>query len=289
MESGKGRWRESGKSVDNRLENKTENKTESKTDNRLERGWKGVNGLTTVTFRSKTPAEILKLCAESGIQGIEWGGDVHVPPGDISLAERLGKETRDMGGIVTSYGSYCRLGEKNGKQDFHAAADTAKALGAPLIRIWAGRTGSEQCSSKERTAMTEELKELCGIAAARGLAVGLEYHRGTLTDTKESTLKLLEDAGCSNLYTYWQYNPDVTHEEHLEELRLLRPYLCAVHVFHWKPDNIRCALKDGEREWEQYMELLADFHGPFLLEFVKDDCEEQFMADFAVLKSWRKG
>ena len=45
-------------------------------------------GLVSVTFRKLEPAEIVDLVKQAGLQGIEWGGDIHVPHGDIQRAKR---------------------------------------------------------------------------------------------------------------------------------------------------------------------------------------------------------
>ncbi len=39
-------------------------------------------GLVSVTYRALPPAEIIALTAAAGLKGIEWAGDVHVPPND---------------------------------------------------------------------------------------------------------------------------------------------------------------------------------------------------------------
>ena len=45
-------------------------------------------GLLSVTFRHLPFERIIELAAEAGLDGIEWGGDVHVPPGDLKQAEK---------------------------------------------------------------------------------------------------------------------------------------------------------------------------------------------------------
>ena len=46
-------------------------------------------GLVSVTFRDKTPEEIISTVKQCGLEGIEWGGDVHVLPGDVSRAREI--------------------------------------------------------------------------------------------------------------------------------------------------------------------------------------------------------
>ena len=38
-------------------------------------------GVCSVTFRALSVEEVAQLAASAGVQAIEWGGDVHVPPG----------------------------------------------------------------------------------------------------------------------------------------------------------------------------------------------------------------
>lgn len=50
--------------------------------------------LTSVTFRRMKPEEILRVAARAGIEGIEWGGDVHVPAGDLAAAAACARSAR---------------------------------------------------------------------------------------------------------------------------------------------------------------------------------------------------
>jgi len=65
-----------------------------------------IPGLVSVTFRQLTVEEIGELATECGLQAVEWGGDVHVPPGDFAAARRA----LDTGLKVAAYGSYYRAG-----------------------------------------------------------------------------------------------------------------------------------------------------------------------------------
>ncbi len=62
-------------------------------------------GLTSITFRGMAPREIIDLAGKAGLEGIEWGSDVHVPPGDIPLAKAIAAMCAEAGIRVTSYGS----------------------------------------------------------------------------------------------------------------------------------------------------------------------------------------
>ena len=55
-------------------------------------------GFTTVTFRGKNLEELVEIAARSGAAGMEWGGDVHVAPGDLNS-----DDTIFPGGIHTMF------------------------------------------------------------------------------------------------------------------------------------------------------------------------------------------
>ena len=45
-------------------------------------------GLVSVTFRQLAPEALIDLAARAGLAAIEWGADIHVPPGDDANAVR---------------------------------------------------------------------------------------------------------------------------------------------------------------------------------------------------------
>src|SRR5690625_3600330 len=101
-------------------------------------------GLCSVTIRNLSVEEVIGLVTITGLDGIEWGGDVHVPPGNIEQASAVAKLTEENNLDVISYGSYYRVGEsKNNKASFKQILETAVHLKAPAIRVWAGGLGSE--------------------------------------------------------------------------------------------------------------------------------------------------
>ena len=118
-----------------------------------------------------------------------------------------------------------------------------------------------------------------GMAAAQGVTVAFEYHRGTLTDTGESALCLLAAVGRGNVKTYWQPNPELTHERNLEELMMVLPYLENVHVFHWAPNGTHLPLEDGMPQWQAYMQKIKGHAWAAILEFVKGDDPAQCAQD----------
>ena len=63
-------------------------------------------GLVSISFRNKSIKELIKASKESGLEYIEWGGDVHIPMGNIKLARQVRRQMNGAGLKVASYGSY---------------------------------------------------------------------------------------------------------------------------------------------------------------------------------------
>ena len=51
------------------------------------------SGLVSISFRKKEIKELIKAAKESGLEYIEWGGDVHIPMGNVRLARKKQLET----------------------------------------------------------------------------------------------------------------------------------------------------------------------------------------------------
>lgn len=257
---------------------------------------KNKTGLVSITFRKLSPEEIVSLVKQAGDEVIEWGGDVHVPHGDVKTAERVGKWTRDAGLEVSCYGSYYRLGlagfdPGNGAAvypEFDAVLDSALALGAPLIRVWAGRGASKETDEKTRDVAVEDALRIAELAHSQGVGITYEYHAKTLTDEIESACRLLEATKHPAVTTLWQPPNDQPEEYILKSLDSVIPHLSNVHVFHWIFPNgqrERRPLSEGETRWKAYLEKLKP-HGPrdYLIEFVHGDETNQYLEDSACLK-----
>lgn len=247
-----------------------------------------ISGLVSVSFRQLEPVEIVELCASAELEALEWGGDVHVPPGDMRNAQEVRRMTQDAGLRVAAYGSYYRAGnlEKSGAP-FDVILETAIALGAPKIRVWAGTKGSDAASQEDWNSAIADMCAIAESAEKAGVKVCLEYHSVTLTDSLASVERILASTPESVRFL-WQPSSHYSAEERLAALPQVLPRLEHLHVYHWLPSHERRPLAEGEREWKQYLNLLvADGRSrELLLEFVKDDSTDQLREDAATLRSW---
>ncbi|NBB80873.1 MAG: TIM barrel protein [Verrucomicrobia bacterium] len=248
-------------------------------------------GLCSVTFRKHATDELIDLARKGGIEGIEWGGDVHVPPGDLENARVVGEKTAAAGLSVCSYGSYYRCDEESGSPA--EVLETADALGAPIIRVWAGRQDSETATTEYRAEVVECLRRIVIAAQEFDITIALEYHGKTFTDTQESAHKLLEEVGLPGLRLFWQPRTGGVFENDLVELEAALPHLAHVHCFNWGPEGRKDArpLLDGAAQWHQFLDIVCKIEGDrfVILEFVKDDAPEQFIEDAKVLRSLING
>ena len=175
-------------------------------------------GLVSVTFRQLPADEVVEVAAKAGLAAIEWGGDVHVPLGNLVAAQRVKALSEVHGLEIAAYGSYLRAGSVD-REEMRSAVATAEALGAPRIRVWAGNVGTAEAGVGDRMAVTRGLAELADVAATAGIEVALEFHRNTLTDEVDSTITLLLDVGAPNLKTYWQPPVDLDDAQCLRATR----------------------------------------------------------------------
>jgi len=246
-------------------------------------------GLCSVSFRRYPPGKVIELAAHAALTAIEWGADLHVPPdAPPSEAESVRALGVERGISVASYGSYFRASDVEG---FLPVLETAQRLQAPRVRVWAGEQSSDMATTSQRRRIGAVLQECATAAAERGVQVGLEFHGGTLTDSVESTERLLDEVDNGNLRTYWQPPVGASDEEAIAGLERLGDRVCAVHAFSWRPDGTRMPLESRATLWRNVLELLETrtVVTDVLLEFVVDDAPKSLIADAAVLRALSRG
>lgn len=248
------------------------------------------SGLCSVTFRQHSSTAILSMAVDAEIKAIEWGTDVHLPPGDLKNARAIRSACADFGIITPTIGSYIRCVETS-SSDFSSVLETSQELGATSIRIWAGTQGSAETEATHRKEIAARINNYCEMAAAQGLELALEYHQNTLTDTVASTLQLLREVDHVSLCTYWQPHKSGPVDNAQAELDALKDHLHNVHVFHWESYNDRHSLAAGRQYWTAVFAHLIALPKPknvkdrfAFLEFVKNDDPEHFQRDAAILK-----
>jgi 3-dehydroshikimate dehydratase len=241
-------------------------------------------GLVSVTFRALDPASIVAWVGQAGLDAIEWGGDVHVPHGDVGVAKAVRRMTLDAGLRLPSYGSYYRVGSEE-SVPCEGVLETAAALGTPVIRVWAGTQGSDRADDATWGRVIEDSCRVAELAQAAGLRIAYEYHGNTLTDTDAAAVRLLAAVDHPAVDTYWQMRESMPLDLQLLGLRAILPRLAHVHV-QASRGGARAPLASMTTEWQVILRLVASTGRSHcaMIEFVQGDSPEQFLEDAAVLK-----
>jgi 3-dehydroshikimate dehydratase len=248
-------------------------------------------GLVSITFRQMKPVDIVRLVQAAGLEGIEWGGDIHVPHGDVATAKAVSAMMADAGLQTAAYGSYYNVGCADpGFDQAKRVFETAAGLGAPTVRMWAGEKGSADADDLYRRHVADRSRAIAELAGQWGGTVSFEFHHGTLTDTNDSANRLLDDVGDSRVKSYWQPDYTMDAEYRLKGLVWMKPRLTNLHVFHWQFEAdgsvVRNPLIAGRQELKAFFECVRALPGTHyaMIEFVKGDSPEQFKEDAAALK-----
>jgi sugar phosphate isomerase/epimerase len=260
-----------------------------------------------VTLAKCSVEEVLEIAVQGGLQGIEWWGHGHVKHGDLESARRVRDLTAAAGLEVSSYGSYYRVGVSEAAGlSFQSVLESAVALGAPTIRVWAGDRNTCDADAAFVQNVVDDTNRIADLAAEQGISITFEFHGGTLTDRNETAIEFAARVPHPNVFFSWQSPHGYTMEHCLDGLRGLLPRLSTVHVYHWtigsyekntanetiRPlkwpeDFFRHPLADGTERWKEYVAAVrtTDRDHFMLLEFVKDDSPEQVTEDAKALMS----
>ena len=244
-------------------------------------------GLASVSFRRLSPADIVKFMLEANLEAVEWGGDVHVPHGDTQKAAEVRRMTEDAGLKMAAYGSYHWVGLDNSDKNpkFETVLDTAVALGAETIRVWAGDRSSQSAPDSWWKHVVRTTRQIADLAQTAGLTISFEFHQHTLNDCVDGARRLFRSVEHENVRSYWQPSASETSQDRLHGLTLLRKRLSNVHVFQWV-EGLRRPLVVGESMWRRYLQVVAgtgrDHYA--LLEFVRDDMPGYLIQDASTLR-----
>lgn len=241
-------------------------------------------GLVSISFRELTVDEIIEIVSEANLKAIEWGGDIHVPHGNINIAKNVFKKCQKKNITCPSYGSYYKVGlYENPVEEFNKVLNCAKELHSKTIRIWAGDKSTKDSDKNHWIKIVNESQMLCDLAKLVNISISFEYHSNTLTDNANDTLKLIKLINRENIFTYWQPPIGTIIENNCTDIDKLLNHISNVHVFQWV-NGERLPLKEGIEAWKIYLKMFKNESRYFLLEFIKDNDKIQFLKDAKILK-----
>jgi 3-dehydroshikimate dehydratase len=244
-------------------------------------------GLCTIAFSELPLEEVLNIAAEYGFDGVEiWGKEPAVHEVTAERSEhtplkydedyfRKIKEITDAKMLeIAAFGSYVNPLMDDYEQQMETALRITQTLGSKLIRVWSGGGPSKSIRPHDRRIISIRLKAMCQWAGINGITVATEMHNNNLTDTAETTLKLIQDVGLPGLKTYYQPCFRNDADDFYECAKLVGPHLVNVHAQNAKQlDDGRfeaCAIADGIVDYEKIVQILKsyDYDGYLEIEFV---------------------
>jgi sugar phosphate isomerase/epimerase len=246
------------------------------------------SGVCSVTFRHRPADDVIDLARQAGVAAIEWGADVHAPPGDLGEASRLRERCASFDIACPSYGSYVAVSQTS-PDELDLVVSTAVALGASTVRVWTPYGVPPGADPAVVESITAATRDACDRLATSDLTLALEFHPDTLTETSESALSLISKVDRPNLRTYWQPRWGAEPDAAMSELRAVLPVLCHLHVFSWKADGRRLPLEAHAELWRRVLAAVDDAPPAerfAYLEFVADDDPTAFARDADTLHSW---
>ena len=240
-------------------------------------------GMTSLTLRNESIANVVKFAKEAGIEGIEWGvSDTHMRLFDNESAEEIKDTSLKYGVEIFSLGSYCYM---ETTEECDNAIETAILLGAPVIRIWAGKKSPSDCDNDYRSKIVDNAIYMAQQASKHNIVLGFEYHPMTLTETCDDALALLKSINKENVGLYWQPQYNLSPEENTRDRNRVLPYCVGnMHIQNYAPEYGYDKLSLIEDKLNQYFGDIKKDDYRVMIEFVKDESIENLFDDACVLK-----
>ncbi len=228
-------------------------------------------GFTSTSFRQiKSIEKIVKIASESGADCIEWGGDIHIK--DTETAKRAKKLCDDAGIMISSYGSYYRVGSKN-TDEWKNICEIAYAMGAKSIRVWLGSRDSEITDEKTYNLLVEDGKNICTVAKEYNLIVCPECHDNTFNNNTDAFLKIHNDIDCDNFGTYFQSRYK-RMEYDLDRIDRTLPYIESIHISY------------SEQSREQFPKFNPRYINSLLDKIISLDFDGNILVEYTYLFCW---
>lgn len=238
-------------------------------------------GLVSVSFRSLSFEEIIRIAKEAGLQAIEWGSDVHAPYRDTERLDAIREAGEKAGVACCSYGTYFRLGVTP-MAELPGYIAAAKRLGTDILRLWCGDKSTSLYTEDEKQALFAVCRQAAQIAEEENVILCMECHPNTLTEDLCGALELMKAVDSPRFRMYWQPNQHRTEEEKIEYAKTIAPYTYHLHVYNWRGAEA-FPLREGIGQWKRYLE---NFKGDrmLLLEFMPHHLPEELSEEAAALR-----
>lgn len=187
-------------------------------------------GLCTIANKEATVEEVVAAAADCGYDGVEiWGKDPLVGDGSPETCDRIREVAARRSLDIAVYGSYLRPGTESFASEMDRELRIAADLGASLIRVWPGSQEFQERTSKHWRRTVSDLRTLSEKAAELDIAVTVEKHEGTLSNTTEGTQRLIEAVDSEHWGLNWQPLFSMPGDDLIAEAHTLAPLSKNVH------------------------------------------------------------
>ena len=194
-------------------------------------------GFCSIAALDRSLADAARVTAGAGLDGLEvTARSPHLEPqASLDEARRAGDAVREAGLAVIAYGSYLGHGDLRNTEAAARQVEMASALGAPLLRVWAGALAEAPDHGFAETLAL--LRAACDAAAARGVTVVVERHIGSFADTPERIERLFEAVDRPGLALNYQVLDFMLPEEAAgqpDDARRLAPLARYAHLKNYR-------------------------------------------------------
>ena len=254
-------------------------------------------GLYSMIASDKTPEEVIALCGEVGIDGIEWvqhrpGSGGHLDPDDrVGSAEKIGELTRCAGLDVVDFTG---APEADDPQSVKEHFEIAAAMGAPAMRMRSQSFWRQPGKSLEeqQAHVRAALERMAPMCETHGVSVQYETVWNAVTSSASMARRLLE--GLDHNHFGILIDPANMMIQGFEGWRVccevLGPYLHGVHCKNvwFEPtavgdsDQIRWRhvfrpVRLGLVDWSEVVDALSEFgyEGYLCIE----DCDQTYPSE----------
>lgn len=163
-------------------------------------------GLSGQMFDAESIWDHLTAAAACGYETVELRS-THVKPGlpqetIEKIKAFLQKKGISVNALSCFTGNYGLLTDEEAEKAFETFKEyvaLAVTLEAPMIRVWAAWQASAEADETVWERAAYWMKKSGEYAAEYGKKLVMEMHHGTLCDTADSSLRLLEMIGCDNV------------------------------------------------------------------------------------------
>lgn len=179
----------------------------------------------SVAFRhlEVTAADLARYVTREGFDGLE----VWAPHARALLGQWQALSLRPP---VPMLAGYLPLGTPGfSRSEAQSLVDLTLAWAAPKLRLFAGGLGWDQADPSARAAIMRDLRRVAEMAHDAGLRIAVETHPGTLADSLNATLALLDGLNHPAV----GINFDVLHVWEGGADPLSAQALLAPHVLHY--------------------------------------------------------